>query len=120
MLLIEETEESRIANYRMLLKRAAWRMQYKIRTQHDKECKSFLDYLAYNRSFETEVLSDIYVNDLLKIIPSGKCRYIIQKTVIEEMTEKEVACELKITQQAVSKWKKKGLETLRQSLSRSC
>ncbi len=120
MLLNDEIAESRIENYRTLLKRAAWRMQYKIRTQNDKECKSFMDYLAHNNSFETEVLSDIYVNDLLKRIPSEKCRYIVQRTVIEEMTEKEVAYELNITQQAVSKWKKKGLEMLRQNIKLLC
>lgn len=79
----------------------------------------FFDYQSYTYSFDVEVLSEMYVKELLDGIPWEKCRYIIRRIVIEGLTEKEVASELQITQQAVNKWKKKGLEVLRQNLSNS-
>ncbi|MFZ5988762.1 MAG: sigma-70 family RNA polymerase sigma factor [Bacillota bacterium] len=104
---------------RKLLKRAAWRIQYKIRTQQVRECASLLDYQAFDYGFEKDILSEIYVKELVGKIPWKKSRYVIQRTIIEGLTEKEVAQELQITQQAVNKWKKKGLEAIRQSLCHS-
>lgn len=104
---------------RKLLRRAAWRIQYRTRTRQEKECYTLYDNQVYNFSFESEVLSEIYVKELLDTIPWEKCRYIIQRTIIDGRTEKEVACELKITQQGVSKWKMKGLELMRKNLANS-
>lgn len=101
---------------RTLLRRSAWRLQYKIRTQQNKESFSIYDYQGHDKSFEDEIISQIYVKELLSKIPWEKSRIIIQKVIIEEKTEKEVALELKISQQAVSKWKIKGLNLLRQNL----
>ncbi|MFZ5986689.1 MAG: sigma-70 family RNA polymerase sigma factor [Bacillota bacterium] len=108
-----------ITNCRMMLKRAAWRIQYSVRMQRTRESSSLVDCDAYNRSFEMDILSKIYVKELLDTIPCEKCRYIIKRVIIEEVTEKEVAKELQITQQAVNKWKKKGLESIRRSLGHS-
>ena len=104
---------------RKLLRRAAWRIQYKTRIQQTRECGILFDNQVYDCSFETEILSQIYVNELLQTIPWEKCRFIIQRTVIDGKTEKEVAYELQITQQGVNKWKKKGLELIRQNLANS-
>ncbi|MNL75584.1 hypothetical protein D3C87_2014130 [compost metagenome] len=62
------------------------------------------------------VISELFVDELLETIPWEKCRYIIKKTVIEGMAEHEVARELHMTQQGVSKWKRKGLEILKEYL----
>lgn len=104
---------------RKLLRRAAWRIQYRTRMRLEKECYTLYDNQIYDFTCETEVLSEIFVKELLDTIPWEKCRYIIQRTVIDGMTEKEVACELKITQQGVNKWKVKGLKLMRQNLMNS-
>ncbi|MNO04839.1 hypothetical protein D3C81_2260000 [compost metagenome] len=62
------------------------------------------------------VLSEIYVEELLDVIPWEKCRYIVKRTIIEGISERHVAADLNMTQQGVSKWKKKGLEILKQHL----
>ncbi len=105
-----------VENCRKLLRRAAWRIQYKARVQQAKECQIIFENQAYNCGFETEILSKLYVKELLDTIPWEKCRFILEKTIIEEMTEKEVALELQMTQQGVNKWKKKRLELLRKNL----
>lgn len=101
---------------RKLLKQAAWRIQYKIRIQHIRESIALLDYQTSNYSFEAEIISQIYVKEIVNSIPWEKSRYVIQKNIIEGLTEKEIANELQISQQAVNKWKKKGLAVLRQNL----
>ncbi len=108
-----------VENYRKLLKRAAWRLQYKARMQQSKECYLLFDSQLYDSGFETEILSSVYIKELLDSIPWEKCRYIIRKTVIDGVTEQEIARELNMTQQGVNKWKKKGLELLRQTLTDS-
>ncbi len=105
-----------VENYRKLLRRAAWRLQYKARTQQLKECYLLFESQAQDSGFEAEILSKVYTKELLDSIPWEKCRFIIQRTIIDGMTEQEVARELNITQQGVNKWKKKGLELLRQTL----
>ncbi len=108
-----------VENYRKLLRRAAWRLQYKARMQQSKECYLLFDNQLHDSGFETEILSSVYIKELLNSIPWEKCRYIIRKTVIDGVTEQEVARELNMTQQGVNKWKKKGLELLRQTLTDS-
>lgn len=108
-----------VENCRKLLRRAAWRIQYKNRIQRVRECQMLFEDQAYDGGFETNVLSKIFVENLLNIIPWEKCRFVIERTIIEGITEKEVAFELQITQQGVNKWKKKGLELLREHLMNS-
>ena len=102
-----------------LLRQATWRIQYKTRTQRLREGYPLFESYAYDCSFETAIISEMYVKELLALIPWDRCRYIIQKTVIEGMTEKEVALELKITQQGVSKWRRKGLAIIKQNICNS-
>lgn len=101
---------------RRLLKRAAWRIQYKTRMQQVRECNPLYDNQFFDNSFEKMVLSEIYVEELLDVIPWEKCRYIVKRTVIDGLSERHVAADLNMTQQGVSKWKKKGLEILKQHL----
>jgi DNA-directed RNA polymerase specialized sigma subunit len=110
------TDDISVENCRKLLRRAAWRIQYKARTQQSREYHMVFESQAYDSGFEAEILSKFYVKELLDTIPWEKCRFILQRTIIDEMTEKEVAVELHITQQGVNKWKKKGLELLKQNL----
>lgn len=108
-----------VENCRKLLRRAAWRIQYKTRIKQMRECRLLFDDQAYDMGFEADIISAIFVENLLNTIPSERCRFVIKRTVIDGLTEKEVAYELKITQQGVNKWKKRGLELLRKSLMNS-
>jgi len=104
---------------RKLLKQAAWRLQYKVRIQQNREYIVSSENEIGISSFDTELISDMFVMELLEEIPWEKSRYIIRRIIIEGLTEKEVAVELHITQQGVNKWKRKGLEILRKNLSHS-
>jgi len=68
-----------------LFGRTALRLQLHIRCHHD----------------------NLYQGMLL-MIPSEKARYIVKRLYLDGYTEKEVATELQLSQQAVSKWKKNG------------
>ena len=81
-----------------------------------REHQMLFEDQASDIGFETEIISKIFVDSLLNTIPWEKCRFILEKTIIYGMTEKEVANQLHITQQGVNKWKKKGLELLRETL----
>jgi DNA-directed RNA polymerase specialized sigma subunit len=65
----------------------------------------------------TPVISNLYVKQLMKTIPSETGRYIIERVILQGYTESEVANELKITQQAVNKCKNKYLRILRNHLN---
>lgn len=104
---------------RILLRRAAWRLQYKVRTQHNREGFSIFDYQSHDNSFDEKILSEIYVKELLDMIPWEQSKIVIKEVIIEKKTEKEVALKLQISQQAVNKWKMKGLKLLRQNLKNS-
>lgn len=112
-------DDELVETCRTLLKRSAWRIQYKTRIQLIRESKPLYDNQVYDNSFESMVVSDLFVDELLEMIPWDKCRYIIKRTVIDGLAEHEVAHELQMTQQGVSKWKRKGLEVLKQVLAHS-
>lgn len=110
-------DEASVETCRKLLKQAAWRIQYKTRMQQVRECNPLFENQFYDNSFEKMVLSNIYVDELLEVIPWEKCRYIIKRTVIDGLPEKTVAIDLNMTQQGVSKWKRKGLEILKEHVT---
>ncbi|MEK3715880.1 MULTISPECIES: sigma-70 family RNA polymerase sigma factor [unclassified Paenibacillus] len=112
-------DDELVETCRKLLKRSAWRIQYKTRIQLIKESNPLYDNECYDNSFESMVVSELFVDELLDMLPWAKCRYIIKRTVIEGMAEQEVAAELQMTQQGVSKWKRKGLEVLKENLIHS-
>lgn len=109
-------DDELVETCRKLLKRSAWRIQYKTRIQQIRECGPLYDNQVYDNSFESMVISELFVDELLETLPWEKCRYIIKKTVIDGIPEQEVANELHMTQQGVSKWKRKGLEILKEYL----
>lgn len=104
---------------RRLLKQAAWRLQYHTRMQHLREPLTLSEFQGGACNFDEEVVSGMYVQELTNTIPSEKCRYIFQKVVIEGIPEKDIASELCISQQGVSKWKRKGIEIIRYNLIHS-
>ncbi|MFS1511553.1 sigma factor-like helix-turn-helix DNA-binding protein [Chengkuizengella sp. SCS-71B] len=104
--------------YRVLLKRTAWRIQYKAKVRRKKEWLVEFDECLYTtQSFLPDVVSRYYLLELLSLLSSNKERYILQKIYLEGFTENELAKELNITQQAVNKCKNKAIQTIRQKIS---
>lgn len=97
------------------IKRAFWRLQYKVRKHANTEFCILQDNTA-TEHFETNVVSRLDLKSIFDKIPSAKARYIIFRTVLQRATEKQVAHELKISQQAVNKCKTKALKDLRMKI----
>ncbi|MDK8182275.1 hypothetical protein [Paenibacillus sp. UMB4589-SE434] len=66
---------------------------------------------------DEKTIERLYIQGLLREVPFEKGRKIIYEIFINGKTESEVAAELKITQQAVSKWRRKTLKYLYQKMS---
>lgn len=116
---MQTNEELELMQCRTLLKQTAWRLQYYARRQTLKEIPMLYADRKLICYFDDDIISTIYVQELMDTIVSEKCRYIIQKTVLEGITETAVASDLHISQQGVSKWKKKGMEVLKNTLTHS-
>lgn len=96
------------------LKRKSWRMQYKNNKIKKKEIVLEKDdYYGITPTFEDDLISELFIQRVFNTIQDSKARYILKKIIIEGYTEKEVANELGISQQAVNKWKRKTLDYLK-------
>ncbi len=95
-----------------ILQRIAWNLPYRVRKKNSKEVLVSDDIVI--SVFDDKKISSIYVEEIIDHIPSDKGKYIIRKTIVDGLTEKEVAAKLNMTQQGVHKCKKKNLEILRQ------
>ncbi|UKS25738.1 DUF1492 domain-containing protein [Paenibacillus sp. HWE-109] len=118
--MIINSEFSGLDEYRQVLQRFAWRIQYHARKQINREVLS-IDFDNYHNHHNyqnnvSERLKDIQLHELIQSINSEKGRYIIQRIYIDGLKEKEVADELQISQQAVSKWKKKSLDYMKSTM----
>lgn len=107
--------KSIIELYRTELRRIAWRLQYKIRVQNKRELPLYQEIVP-GESFTDQVDNQILVEHLINCIPD-KGKKILYELFINEKTEAQVAKEMNISQQAVSKWKKKTLLRLYRILS---
>jgi DNA-directed RNA polymerase specialized sigma subunit len=112
-------EDAIVNECRKSLRRFAWRLQYRVRVTKNKELISTKMDVGVSASFTSELVSDLYIQELLNQIPNEKGKEVIRKVVIEGMTEREVAEELNMTQQAVSKCKIKAIELLRKAVGHS-
>ncbi|MFC0212219.1 RNA polymerase sigma factor [Paenibacillus chartarius] len=103
-----------------MLKRIAWRLQYQEKKRRKRERvtspEHFLFYGNRTCSFQ-DPLSDIRVQELLHLVTSDTAKEILRKSYLEDKTEKDIAIEMQISQQAVNKWKKKGLMSIRRTLA---
>jgi RNA polymerase sigma factor (sigma-70 family) len=103
---------SMIEDYRQMLKRIAWRLQYQAKKIYRHE-SVFED--VWTKDHMSLVDSDLFVEELLSSLPD-RGRFIIQKVVIEGIPEREVAKQLNISQKRVNVCKTKYLQQLRQKL----
>ncbi|AIQ62785.1 hypothetical protein PSTEL_06395 [Paenibacillus stellifer] len=99
-------------DYKKEIYRIGWKVQYKARKVRTREFPLF-DNLPNDQNFTTYSETKIWIEELLNQLPS-QGRIILDKIYLQDMTENEVANELHISQQAVSKWKKKMIQTLSQ------
>lgn len=114
---MDEISEKVILFYKQCLKRAAWRLQYKIKAQNYRESMPLLENTLVNSRFESDITSQLYFKELLNNIKSHKEQYIITRIFLQGATEREVSKELNITQQGVNKCKRKVLTNLKMKMS---
>jgi RNA polymerase sigma factor (sigma-70 family) len=110
------TAHNIIEYYRKEIYRIGWRIQYKAKVTYRSEVPIISDTFP-DHHFNEQLDNKILVHELISSLPS-----VIEQTVLREIfiygkTESQVAKELKITQQAVNKWKKKALNKLSQTVS---
>ncbi|MDQ0492528.1 sigma factor-like helix-turn-helix DNA-binding protein [Paenibacillus brasilensis] len=95
--------------------RIAWRIQYRAKKIRNSE-RSFSEIKSNILASTVLTENKIWIQQLLNSLPpQGKS--IIYKLYIEDLTEYQVAQQLHISQQAVSKWKKKMLRKLSQTVN---
>jgi DNA-directed RNA polymerase specialized sigma subunit len=114
-------EEKFVERCRKALQQIYWNMIYHERKKWKVNLLSNVQYV-YDNNFVDDVHSNIYLSYLINLLdgrekkstPTGK--YILKRHIIDGLSELEVAIELKISQQAVSKCKNNCLTFLRQKL----
>ncbi|MDP5277062.1 hypothetical protein [Chengkuizengella axinellae] len=117
MSLILEDDVSVVDHYRTLLKRTAWRIQYAAKIRKRKEWLVKYDESLYmTQTDSSDIITRFYLFELLSYLSSNKEKYILQKIYMDGFTEKELAIELKISQQAVNKCKRKAIQSIRQKI----
>lgn len=97
--------------YRAELKKLAWRLQYRYRVTSNKESGMVFDINSID-SFENQSVSNFYVQEIFQLIPNDVAKKVVHSIYMEGKSEKTVANEMNISQQAVNKWKKKTLKML--------
>ncbi|OBA07233.1 hypothetical protein A9P44_10195 [Paenibacillus polymyxa] len=93
--------------------RIGWRLQYREKKIRNREC-SLHNNDPSCENFSTLVEEKIWIKQILSGLPK-KGELIIKKLYLEGLTEAEVAEQLHISQQAVSKWKRKMIQKLFQT-----
>jgi len=100
--------------YRSEIYRIGWRIQYRMKKIRYRERPLYENsqYPShyYTRSPEEKIL----VRDLIDQLPS-RGKFIIEKLYFQNLTEEEIAQHLNISQQAVSKCKRKMIQLLSQT-----
>ncbi|EPY09684.1 sigma-70 family RNA polymerase sigma factor [Paenibacillus alvei] len=114
---MKDKNASVIEQYQKELKRIAWRLQYYARVRRRRET-ALNDYMYLTTPVHDHYReSHIYVMDLIDKIPFETGKQIIFKIYIQEKPETQIAKEMNISQQAVSKWKRKCLKYLYQKMN---
>ncbi|MDO3408214.1 sigma-70 family RNA polymerase sigma factor [Saccharibacillus sp. CPCC 101409] len=112
-------EDGTMEHYRRELRRTAWRAAYRQRILYSRELpwleKDEEPGPGQRRADE----ADRSVREFVDSIPFDKGKAVIEALFIEDKTEAEAAALLGISQQGVSKWKRKSLLYLRRMLSSS-
>lgn len=111
-----EEQKTVYEQYRKEVYRIAWRVQYKAKVVKKREC-SFNEFEPAISSFASSSDNKMLIRQLIRDLPSSTGRTIIYKLYLQDKTEREVALELNMTQQGVSKWKRKMIRELSRMMS---
>lgn len=103
--------QSIIDRYRKEIYRLGWRVQYKSKVTHKREVPIISESFIAS-DFTTQSDSRLYARELINSLPSDIEKIILYELYINDRTEAQVARKLQMSQQAVSKWKKKALQYL--------
>lgn len=110
-----ETQQSLYERYKSEVYRIGWRLQYRAKIIRKREC-SFYGIEPSAPNYTTSIENEILVRQLIEPLPPfGKI--ILYKLYIQDQTESEVARQLKMSQQAVNKWKRKMIKKLSQTVN---
>jgi len=109
--------EETIDNYRHELQRTAWRVAYYQREHYRKEVIGIENESLRRPAEPCSREVEQRMNEYMELIPFDKGRQVIESIFIEGKTEAETAESMQISQQGVSKWKRKSLEHLRRTLN---
>lgn len=104
-----------IEYYRKEIYRIGWRIQYKAKVIYRNEVPLISDTFT-DHHFNEQLDNKILVHELISSLSSVIEQTVLREIFIHGKTESQVAKELKITQQAVNKWKKKALNKLSQTV----
>lgn len=104
-----------VERYRKEVYRIGWRLQYYNKKIFHNEAQG-LDFTFIQQDFTDTSIKNIWIQNEFSRLPD-KGRTILHKLYIEDLSEVEVAKQLQMSQQAVSKWKKKMLHQLSQMMS---
>lgn len=111
-----EEQKTAYEQYRREVYRIAWRVQYRAKVVKKREC-SFHGVEPAISSFTSSSDDKMLIRQLIGDLPSNTGRIIIYKLYLQDKTEREVARELNMTQQGVSKWKRKMIQELSRMMS---
>lgn len=100
------------------IQRIAWRLQYY--AKKDSHQYPFTYDFTREESFEDEVLLKLYIQDIMSLINKKEGKKVIHSLFLEGKSVKEISAEMKISVQAVNKWKRKTLQDLKQKISQLC
>ena len=104
-----------IERYRREVYRIGWRLQYQTKKiRRHEACLFDVTFIQQESSDLTH--TRMWIRQGLSTLPE-KGRTILDRLYIQDLTEAEVAMQLHISQQAVSKWKKKMLQQLSQTMN---
>lgn len=95
--------------------RIGWRVQYQAKRVKNKE-QPLYNLEPSNNGFDSQSDNRILIEELLGTLPP-QGRMIIEKIYLNDLKESDVAKQLNISQQAVSKWKRKMIKQLSQTMN---
>jgi DNA-directed RNA polymerase specialized sigma subunit len=110
------SESTIIDLYRKEIYRIGWKIQYKSKVIYTRESPSEFDLFSCN-DFTSDSDRKVTLHQLVNSLSSNNEKIIIYELYINDKTESLVAQEMNISQQAVSKWKKKAIKSLYQRAS---
>lgn len=97
------------------IQRLAWRLQYYARKEMNQY--PFTYDFTREESFEEQLLLKLYIQELMNSIRKGSGKKVIYSLFFEGKTVKEISTDMKISVQAVNKWKRKTIQELKGNIS---